>query len=275
MIMIEVKHLFQELDILLIDLLKSLEESDWEKPTSAKLWAVKDVASHLLDTNLRTLSIQRDGHFGETPPKINGYEELVSWLNQLNADWVRACKRLSPSVLILLLESSGKQVSEYYASLPDLEEAIFSVAWAGEEASMNWMHLAREYSEKWHHQQQIRDAVGKPGLLQARYFEPLMDTFMMALPFALAKENAGIGTVIEVKITGELIKSWYLQKSEHNWKFLTQINNPPTSIVQLEDKTAWKLFCKNLRPDEIMDQVSISGDFFLGKKVLDMVSVMA
>ena len=106
--MIEVKHLFHELDILLIDLLKSLEPSDWEKPTSAKLWNVKDVASHLLDTNLRTLSIQRDGYFGEKPPKINGYDDLVAWLNQLNADWIKATKRLSPIVLISLLESSGK-----------------------------------------------------------------------------------------------------------------------------------------------------------------------
>ena len=77
--MIEVKHLFHELDILLIDLLKSLEPFDWEKSTSAKLWNVKDVASHLLDTNMRTLSIQRDGYFGEKPPKINGYDDLVTF----------------------------------------------------------------------------------------------------------------------------------------------------------------------------------------------------
>lgn len=273
--MIEVKHLFPELDILLIDLLKSLEDSDWDKPTSAKLWTVKDVASHLLDTNLRTLSIQRDGHFGEKHPKINGYEELVSGLNQLNADWIKATKRLSPNVLITFLECTGKEVSDYYVDLPDMEKAIFSVAWAGEETSLNWMHLARQYTEKWHHQQQIRDSVGKKGLLEKRFFEPLMDTFMMALPLTFAKENAAFGTVIEVLITGEFSKSWFLEKSQHHWNLLNQVNNPPTSIVQLEDKIAWKLFCKNLRPDEIMGQVSISGEINLGRKVLDMVSVMA
>ncbi|MCS4436236.1 maleylpyruvate isomerase N-terminal domain-containing protein [Aquiflexum gelatinilyticum] len=273
--MIEVKHLFHELDILLIDFLKSLEPSDWEKPTSAKLWNVKDVASHLLDTNLRTLSIQRDGYFGEKPPQIKEYMDLISWLNQLNADWVSACKRLSPDVLIGLLESSGKEVSDYYVSLPEMEEAIFSVAWAGEEKSLNWMHLAREYTEKWHHQQQIRDAVGKPSLLQARYFEPLMDTFMMALPFTFAKENAIDSTVIEVKIVGEFSKSWWLEKNQDLWKLIKQGSNPPTSIVQLEDKIAWKLFCKNLRPQDILHKIEISGDLKLGKRVLEMVSVMA
>lgn len=273
--MIEVKHLFHELDILLIDLLKSLEPSDWEKPTSAKLWNVKDIVSHLLDTNLRTLSIQRDRHVGEKPPKINGYDDLVTWLNQLNADWIKASKRLSPNVLISLLESSGKEVTDYYVSLPDMEEAIFSVAWAGEEKSLNWMHLAREYTEKWHHQQQIRDAVSKPGLLQPRYFEPLMDTFMMALPFTFAGETAPEGTVIRVAITGALKKSWYLKKAPEKWLFDTTIKKEPNAKVELPGEIAWKLFCKNLRPDEVLGQVDISGDFTLGRKVLDMVSVMA
>jgi hypothetical protein len=45
--------------------------------------------------------------------------------------------------------------------LDPFAEAIFSVGWAGEEKSLNWFHIAREYTEKWHHQQQIRLAVGQ------------------------------------------------------------------------------------------------------------------
>jgi hypothetical protein len=273
--MIEVKHLFHELDILLIDLLKSLKQSDWEKTTSAKLWNVKDVAAHLLDTNLRTLSIQRDGFYGEKLPQINEYKDLIIWLNQLNADWVKAAKRLSPDVLIGLLESSGKEVSDYYVCLPDLDKAIFSVAWAGEETSLNWMHLAREYTEKWHHQQQIRDAVGKKALLEQRFFEPLMDTFMMALPFTFANVNAPLDTEIEVRIYGEFQKSWFLKRTSQNWNLEKEPTQNPNSIVALPAEIAWKLFCKNIRPQEIGDKVKITGDLDLGKRVLEMVSVMA
>ena len=138
--MIQVKHLFGELDRLLIELLKGLKNEDWDLPTSAKLWNVKDVTSHLLDTNLRTLSIQRDRYFGEKPPEFKNRQDLIDWLNRLNADWVKATKRLGPDVLISLLESSGKEVTNYYQSLPDMGEAIFPVAWAGEDQSLNWMH---------------------------------------------------------------------------------------------------------------------------------------
>ena len=100
---IDTRHLFKPLQKELIALLKSLNEEDWHKQTVAKAWKVKDVVSHMLDGQLRVLSMQRDRFFGEQPPTINGYEDLVGWLNQLNAGWVAATKRLSPRVLILLL----------------------------------------------------------------------------------------------------------------------------------------------------------------------------
>jgi len=49
-------HLFPVLDELLIGLLSSLSPEDWNKPTLARSWSVKDIAAHLLDTNMRTIS---------------------------------------------------------------------------------------------------------------------------------------------------------------------------------------------------------------------------
>ena len=51
---VETLHLFPVLNKLLIELLSSLSADDWNKPTIAKLWTVKDIAAHLLDTNIRT-----------------------------------------------------------------------------------------------------------------------------------------------------------------------------------------------------------------------------
>jgi len=59
--MIHTAHLFQILDDKLIELLRSLQPIDWDKPTLAKRWTVKDIAAHLLDTNVRSLAM-RDGH---------------------------------------------------------------------------------------------------------------------------------------------------------------------------------------------------------------------
>src|SRR5579864_4124186 len=110
--MILTQHLFQSLDTKLIELLRSLSDEDWNKPTIAPLWTVKDIAAHLLDTNVRALS---SGYSHRPTPnvEIKSYQDLVDYLNKLNADWVMACKRLSPQVLTELLEITGKKYSSH------------------------------------------------------------------------------------------------------------------------------------------------------------------
>ena len=91
--MIELIDKFPELDKKLIDLLESLDKEEWNKQTIAKLWTVKDVVAHLLDGNIRILSNLRDRYQGERPV-INSYQDLLDYLNQLNAEWVQAMKRV-------------------------------------------------------------------------------------------------------------------------------------------------------------------------------------
>jgi hypothetical protein len=272
---IQVAHLFKPLDEKLMELLASLSEADWQKPTVARHWKVKDVVSHLLDGNLRTLSIQRDRYFGDTPPAIQGYGDLVSWLNELNADWISATRRISPQVLVLLHRVTGPPVSQYYESLNLLEPAIFPVAWAGETESLNWMHLGREYTEKWHHQQQIREAIGNEELMSRRYFYPVMDTFFRALPFNFKAIPAPAGTLIQIRVTTDGGGEWLLKKRKEGRRLVDNASNHAVSRVEIPAEIAWKLFSKNVRPDEMLDQVRIAGNIALGRHVLEMVSVMA
>ena len=64
-ILLSTSKLLPILDRKLIELLSSLTPDEWNAQTVAKRWKVKDVASHLLDGNLRGLSITRDHYFGE------------------------------------------------------------------------------------------------------------------------------------------------------------------------------------------------------------------
>lgn len=154
-------HLFPVLDQKLTAFLRSLPKQAWNHPTRAKLWTVKDIAAHLLDGNLRHISLLRDKYVSETPGELHSYQELLNYLNRLNSDWVTAWKRVSPEILILLLEQTGKTFFECLQTLDLHADAAFPVAWAGHSKSPNWFHIAREYTEKWHHQQQIREACGE------------------------------------------------------------------------------------------------------------------
>jgi len=74
-------HLFPKIEGMLIDLLRSLTADEWELQTIAPKWKVKDVASHLLDTQLRKLSIARDGYLPPAPP-ITSLAALIDRLNE-------------------------------------------------------------------------------------------------------------------------------------------------------------------------------------------------
>jgi hypothetical protein len=271
---IDVVHLLPVLDEKLIQLLRSLTPEDWQKQTIAKLWIVKDVAAHLLDGNIRILSMLRDDYHGESPD-INSYQGLLDYLNGLNADWVKAMKRVSPSMLLLLHQATGKAYSDYYASLDPFGKAGFAVNWAGEEESKNWMHIAREYTEKWLHQQQIRDAVNQPGLMTKELFYPFINIFMQALPFTFRDMPAEDQTSIQIIITGESGGSWWLVRKENKWLLDKKGITEASAVVSIEPGIAWKLFSKSMSPDQAMDTIRITGNQELGEKVLSMVSVMA
>jgi len=266
-------HLFQPLDQKLIELLNSLSYDEWNKPTVARLWTVKDVVAHLLDGNMRTLAAAQN-YNGDPPGSINSYQDLVDYLNKLNADWVKAMKRVSPKTLIELLEATQKPCIEYYHSLDLWATARFAVSWAGELESKNWFHIAREYTERWHHQQQIRDAVNKPAIMERRFFYPLIQTFMMALPHTYQNIPAEDGTLISIIVTGEAGGEWKIRREHSGWKFSDDLGELATT-VELHPDTSWKLFTKALQKEEAVERVKISGDQRLGKPVFKMLSVMA
>jgi Mycothiol maleylpyruvate isomerase N-terminal domain len=267
--------LFPLLDQKLIELLRSLTAEEWDAQTVAKLWKVKDVAAHLLDTSLRALSISRDGYIGEKAENIHSYQDLVNYLNHLNLSWTNATKRLSPQILIQLLDTTGKEYYKHLQTLKPFDDAIFSVAWAGQETSPNWFHIAREYTEKFLHQQQIRDAVGKPGIMTKEFYYPFLDTFMCALPHTFRNVPADSGTVVSVEVTTAIGGKWSIEKTETGWLLDKELSKEPDAQVIIDPDTAWKLFSKSWSPMDVTTKVEIKGNNTLGEQALKMVAVMA
>ena len=273
---IYVIELFPKLHVKLIELLKSLSNDDWTRPTVCSMWDVKDIVAHLLDGGyLRRLSMHRDGYFGERAENINSYQDLVTFLNRLNADWVRAARRLSPQILIELLDQSGHEVYELFKSLDPHEPALHSVAWAGEEVSENWFDIAREYTEHWHHQQQIRLAVNKPGIMTRELYFPVLDTFMRALPHTYRDVEADEETLLKFQIVGEAGGTWFLLRQSGRWNLGVDAEGWSTSEVTIPQEIAWRLFTKGIDKEAAKKEIAITGDERLGGVVLNMLAVMA
>src|ERR1051325_11300989 len=198
-----VADLFPEISRRLLEVLRSLSPDEWHLPTVSSRRTVKDIASHLLDGSLRRLSMQRDSYLpADTRRGPQAGEPLVDFLNRLNDEWETGTRRLSPKVLTDLIEWADAQLAVLFRSLDPHGEAIFPVAWAGEGRSENWMDVARDYTEKWHHTQQIFDATQRPSTIMTRRLaHPCLDIFMRALPFTFRDVEAESCSVLTVAVT--------------------------------------------------------------------------
>jgi len=159
---VDTRALFRPVSASLVALLRTLPLQDWERPTVAGAWVVRDVVAHLLDSTLRRLSFHRD-RMPPPPRAISPDRDFVAFINDLNAQWVTAAKRLSPRVLTDLYDRASRDAADWFESLPIDAPALFPVSWAGEQASAGWFDVGREFTELWHHQQQIADGHRRGG----------------------------------------------------------------------------------------------------------------
>jgi len=272
---VETAHLFPGLHAELIKLLRQLSVEGWDRPTVCAGWAVRDVAAHLLDGDIRKLSFLRDG-LRPPPPQspIADYRGLVNFLNGLNAEWVQAARRISPRLLVDLLALTGPQVSAYLASLDPRAPAVFPVGWAGEEVSQNWFDIGREYTERWHHQQQIRDALGAPALASRHWLHPVLAIFIRALPFTYRDVSTEPGKAILVRITGAAGGEWTLVRNTDSWTLFSGTSDAAATVTVDQD-AAWRLFTKGLSSAEATKRVQIEGEKGLGLPFLRALAVMA
>ena len=267
-----VTDLFPETLESLLDLLSQLSNEDWNRSTVCSKWSVKDIAAHLLGGKLGVLSRKRDAY---TPgADITKWADLVNLINTLNDTWVKAAARLSPRVLCELMKSAGEQLCDYFNSL-DPFEIGGPVDWAGPEQAPVWLDIAREYTEWWHHQQQIRDAVGKPGLKEPRFFSPVIDTFLRALPHTYRGVEAQDNTMIGVTITGDAGGRWILRRENSKWRLFVDGQEVGIAETTLDQETAWRLFTKGIDKEQALANSVLSGDRVLALKTLEMISVIA
>jgi uncharacterized protein (TIGR03083 family) len=266
-------HLFPDLEARLIELLRGLAPEDWEKQTLAPKWKVKDVAAHLLDTQIRKLAAARHGYKSENSKKLSP-DQLVALINHLNAEGVRAYSQLSPDELISWMESASRDSAKYHRLIDPFARAMFPVSWAGEEESANWFDTAREFTERWHHQQQIRLAVNKPGIMTREFYFPVLDCFMRALPYAYRTVPGKPGTLAQFNIAGECGGSWYLFRSGDAWRLVSSAIGEKISETTIPQEIAWRIFTKGITREAAKSQVHVTGDAEIGLHILGMVSIV-
>lgn len=257
---IDTRGLFRPVSTECVALLRGLQAADWDRPTVAPRWLVRDVVAHLVDLAFRRVSFHRDAMPPPPPPgPIESERDFVDFINGLNAQWVAAAKRFSPRVLTDLFERASADQADWFEALPLDAPALFGVSWAGERTSEGWFDIGREFTELWHHQEQIRMAVGAPSLADPRYLRAVIGISVRALPHAFRDVPAEPGDTLVLDVTGPAGGGWTLTRERGGWTLAGGAPSAATARVRIEDVAAWKLWYNALSGTDAPAAISAEG----------------
>ena len=144
-----------------------------------------------------------------------------------------------------------------------------------QEISPNWFHIAREYTEKFLHQQQIRDAVHKFGIMTRELFYPFIDIMMYAFPHTFKDTVLDEGTIISIIVSTAIGGQWNIVRTKTGWKLNKDNIQTSDARIMIDPDMAWKLFSKSWTPQMVSGKVEITGNRELGEQALRLVAVMA
>jgi uncharacterized protein (TIGR03083 family) len=270
----DTRGLFRPVSSELVVLLRGLPQDAWQRPTIAGSWMVRDILAHLVDLTFRRLSFHRDRMPPPPPPRpINNDRDFVDFINGINRDFVEATRRFSPQVLTDLFERASGDLADFFEQLPVDAPALFPVSWAGEQSSEGWFDVGREFTELWHHQAQIRLAVGAEPLQDRRHLRALLEIALRGLPHAYRDVSAVPGTALVIDIQGPGGGTWTLVR-EAGWTIYEGRPDRPEAVARLSDESAWRLLFNALPGEQAAAVVETEGSRTLVLPLLQARSVI-
>ncbi|MEB3031076.1 maleylpyruvate isomerase family mycothiol-dependent enzyme [[Mycobacterium] nativiensis] len=271
MIPLDTRPLFAVERQAMLDLLTSLDPGDWAKPTICPGWDVHDLTAHILNDYVRRISGSRDGHRGAD---FADHETLPNYLARVNGEFVRAMRQCSPQTMIDLLAHLGPQLDSVWAAVELAGAAPLNVSWAGTGTSPAWLDIAREYTEHWVHQQQIRDAVSRPGADSVELQHAVLVAFLHAVPVALRGQRRPRGTAIRFEITGPAGGRWAVVSDGTGWDLTAAPVEDPAGSVRLDPDTLWRLASRGITVEQGCERSELRGDLELAGAAASLLAVV-
>jgi uncharacterized protein (TIGR03083 family) len=247
-------------------LLESIGDDAWSTPTALAGWDVKANVSHMIGTEAMLL--------GEPDPDVEIDREarphVRNDIGAFNEVWVEALAATPPAdVLATFVEFTDRRI-ELLRSMTQADWDAESFTPAGRDTYGRFMQI--RVFDCWFHEQDVREALGRPGHEAGVAIEVTLDEVETALGFVVGKRaGAPQGTVVTFELTGPSGRVVHVEVAERA-RVVESPSEPSTVTISVPVVPFTRLCGGRTTVATVGDLVQVRGDDELGHKIVENLS---
>ena len=259
-----VDHLAEVWDRL-AELCADLTEDEWKRPTAVPGWSVQDNLTHLTDIEAMSLGLPRSDH--QAPEGLAHVKNDSGRRNEAFVDerrsWSGADARAE------FVEVTGRRLAELRALPP---EGFGAESWTPMGPGTVRDLLPFRAFDSWVHEQDIREALDRPGGLTGPAAEVAMDRIVGTVGYVVGKKVAPPdGTVVVVECTAPLARSLAVAVDGGRARTLDAAPGVATVRITMPGALYARVACGRADPAAVLaaGSVVIEGDEAIGRRVVE------
>ena len=246
------------------EVLSSLSDDEWHAATPLAGWDVQDNVAHIIGTE-EMLN-------GVPAPAIEidrgARDHIRNDIGEFNEQWIEALRPMNPSMVLDRFREITAQRRRVLSELSQEEWDAETFTPAGQDTYGRFMQI--RVFDCWLHEQDIRDAVGRPGHETGLAVEVTLDEMTTALGFVVGKKaGAQPGDRVTFALTDgrALVREIHVEVVDRAM-VVDRLHLPATLVLTMPVGVMTRRCAGRVGPDELRDQIVIDGDEDLAEKIL-------
>lgn len=246
-------------------LLLELDPEEWHRPTALPGWDVQANAVHIFSTEGMLL--------GEPAPAVeidrDATPHIRNDIGAANEAWVRGWADATPEQVIDGLRERVAKRLDAIGAMDDDQWSAEGFTPAGPDTYGRFMRI--RVMDVWMHEQDIREALGRPGHVEGPVVEMVLDEISSGLGFVVGKRaGAPQGSAVTFALTGPAGRDVHVAV-DGRAAVVDQLDGPATTTVRTDVLTFTRL-AGGRSTDTAA--VVVDGDADLGERVLANLAFM-
>ncbi len=249
----------------LSDVLGELSEDEWQLPSPLPGWSVQDNVAHIVGTE--AMLAGEPGPDVEIDREVNAH--VRNDIGAFNEQWVESLRAVpSNEVLSRFRELTAARLAAL-EQMSDDDWNAESFTPAGKDTYGRFMQI--RVFDCWLHEQDVRDAVGRPGHESGVAVDVVLDEMATALGFVVGKKagaTAGQSVTFALTDSGAVVRELHVEVADRA-AVVPALAAPPTVVLTMPVGVMTRRCAGRVGPDDLLDQVVIDGDLALAAKILE------